>query len=124
MYNKYHEKGFDVVAISLDETPEDAQSYVDDNGIKWATLFPANEEERSWSHPLVKYYGVSGIPTAILVDQEGKVVHMNARDRALREELQRLLGEPAESAADTAAADEAAASEAGPRGPAGDDAGQ
>jgi peroxiredoxin len=99
MYNAYKDKGFDVLAISLDDTEEAAQKYVKDHGIKWATLFPASEAERSWSHPLVRYYGVNGIPTAILVDQQGKAVHMNARDAELRSELKRLLGEPAKAAA-------------------------
>jgi thiol-disulfide isomerase/thioredoxin len=99
MYNAYKDKGFDVLAISLDDTEEAAQKYVKDHGIKWATLFPASEAERSWSHPLVRYYGVNGIPTAILVDQQGKAVHMNARDAELRNELKRLLGEPAKAAA-------------------------
>ncbi|HYO25772.1 MAG TPA: hypothetical protein VEQ85_12585 [Lacipirellulaceae bacterium] len=40
---------------------------------------------------------MTGIPTAILIDQQGKVVHMEARDTALKDELQRLLGAPAEA---------------------------
>lgn len=99
MYNKYKDKGFDVVAVSLDRTPEAAESYVKENGIQWTTLFPKNEDDRYWNHPMVKHYGVTGIPTAILLDKDGKAVHMNARDEHLRDELQRLLGDPAESTA-------------------------
>ncbi len=97
MYSLYKDKGFDVVAISLDRTPEAAEQYVKDNGIKWATLFPSKEEDRYWNHPLAKYYGITGIPTAILVDQKGNAVHMNARGPLLQAELERLLGPPAEA---------------------------
>jgi thiol-disulfide isomerase/thioredoxin len=107
MYNLYKDKGFDVVAISLDRTPEAAEEYVKANGIKWTTLFPKNEDDRFWSHPLVKRYGVTGIPTAILLDKDGKAVNMNARGPILQEELARLLG-PADGAAAAPAADGAA----------------
>ena len=40
------------------------------------------------------YYGISGIPRAILVDRDGTVIHMNARGRILAEELRKILGEP------------------------------
>lgn len=99
MYNTYKDKGFDVVAVSLDRTQEAAERYIADNKIAWPTLFPAKEEDRFWSHPLVKYYGITGIPTAILVDQQGNVVSLEARGRALREMLAQLLGPPTGKAA-------------------------
>jgi thiol-disulfide isomerase/thioredoxin len=94
MYEKFKDKGFDVVAVSLDITAAAAERYVDENGIQWATLFPKDEERRRWDHPLAVRYGVVKIPTAILVDQEGKVVNLHAFGSVLREELERLLGEP------------------------------
>jgi thiol-disulfide isomerase/thioredoxin len=98
MYQKYHDKGFDVIAVSLDRTPEAAERYIEDNDIQWATLFPSKTEERYWNHPLVQHYGIGGIPTAILVDQEGRVVDMDARGSRLRELLVQFLGEPSEPA--------------------------
>ncbi|MBA3483308.1 MAG: TlpA family protein disulfide reductase [Pirellulales bacterium] len=96
MYEAYHDKGFEVLGVSLDETPEDAKKYKAEMKLPWDSLFPMNEAEREWSNPLVKHYGIGGIPTAILVDKDGKVVHMNARGENLPEELQRLLGDPVE----------------------------
>ena len=50
---------------------------------------------------------ITGIPTAILVDQEGKVVSLKARGRELDRLLVELLGEvepePAESDGDESA---------------------
>lgn len=98
MYNAYKDKGFDVVAVSLDDTRDQAEQFVKEHGIPWATLFPAEADEASMNHPMARYYGIVGIPTAILVDQKGNAVHMDARDEALRSELRRLLGEPAKAA--------------------------
>jgi thiol-disulfide isomerase/thioredoxin len=110
MYEAYHDKGFDVLGVSLDATPEAAEKYVADNKLPWQSIFPQKEDEREWQNPLVAYYGITGIPTAILVGKDGKVVNMNARGPVLGEELEKLLGPPTEKPADEkAAAEEAAA---------------
>jgi thiol-disulfide isomerase/thioredoxin len=109
MYEAYHDKGFDVLGVSLDKTPDAAKKYVAENKLPWDSLFPAKKADRFWNHPLAKHYGIGGIPTAILVDQQGKVVNMNARGEILGEELKRLLGEPApkKETAEAAASGEA-----------------
>jgi thiol-disulfide isomerase/thioredoxin len=94
MYQAYHDKGFDVVGISLDDKPEDAQKYIEQTGIPWVTLFNQDPAQRGWEHPLATYYGITGIPRAILVDQAGNVVSMMARGKNLETELRKLLGEP------------------------------
>jgi len=86
MYKKYHDKGFDVIGISLDNDRERLVAFLTKEQIPWATLF---EPPGGWDNPNANYYGVMGIPTVILVDKEGKVVSLNARG----EELGRLLGE-------------------------------
>ncbi len=102
MYKGYHDKGFEVLGVSLDATAEDAESYKKDMKLPWDSLFSPDENEREWNHPLARYYGITGIPTAILVDQQGRAVHMEARGPALREQLQALLGDPLEPPADDA----------------------
>jgi len=94
MYEAYHDRGFDVVGVSLDESKEQVESFIEENGVPWATLFPSDPEQREWRHPIADYYGISAIPTAILVDQKGQVVEMTARDAVLRTKLKELLGDP------------------------------
>jgi hypothetical protein len=57
-------------------------------------LFNQDPAQRGWEHPLATYYGITGIPRAILVDQAGNVVSMMARGKNLEAELRKLLGEP------------------------------
>ncbi|TWT52073.1 Thiol-disulfide oxidoreductase ResA [Thalassoglobus neptunius] len=92
MYEAYHDKGFEVVGISLDNDREALVEFVKDNDLNWVTLFEEAPELQGWDNPIARYYGISGIPTVILVDQSGKVVNLNARDEVLRTELARLLG--------------------------------
>ncbi|MEM9351574.1 MAG: TlpA disulfide reductase family protein [Planctomycetota bacterium] len=98
MYQAYREKGFDVVGINLDATEEQANSYIVQMELPWPNLFNQDEAAREWEHPMVVYYGVTGIPRAILVDREGKVVSMNARGPELERLLREQLGAPVASA--------------------------
>lgn len=97
LYEAYHDKGFDVLGVSLDLTKQDAERAMREDGIPWPSIFQEpdkNAVDPRFSKPLVRHYGIGGIPKAILVDQEGKVVHMEARGENLAKELQRLLGDP------------------------------
>ena len=93
-YEAYHEKGFDVVGVNLDKTEEQALAYIEQTKIPWKNLFSKDKDHRGWQHPMAVYYGVNGIPRAMLVDREGKVVSMQARGEELGTLLRKLLGEP------------------------------
>lgn len=97
----YSEKGFAIVGVNLDNTRDAYQAYVDAQELTWTNLMSDNDGERGWDNPLAVHYGVSGIPTAILVDKEGKVVSMSARGNSLNKLLADMLG-PVETAEDTA----------------------
>lgn len=92
----YQSKGFEIVGINLDNTLAACEKYVAQQELTWSNIFSDKDGERGWDAPLVQYYGVSGIPTAILVDQEGKVVSLRARGKELDRLLQDMLGDPVE----------------------------
>jgi len=100
MYEKYHERGFEIVGISLDRTREDLVAFVEAREIPWPVVY--GDEGPS---PTADYYGVMAIPTMILVGADGKVVSTEARGEALREHLGKLLG-PAEEPAGEGAGEE------------------
>ncbi len=88
-YDLYHAKGFDVVGISLDTDRVKLEKFIEEKGLPWPCLF---QDEAGWDHPLATYYGIMSIPAVILVNQEGKVVSLNARGPELGEQLTKLLG--------------------------------
>jgi len=108
MHKAYHDKGFAVLGVSLDAEAKDATKAVREMKLPWDSIFPEDEDQREFNHPLVRHYGINGIPTAILVDKEGRVVSLNARGEVLGEELKKLLGEPAEPAEEQETAETAA----------------
>lgn len=96
-YQQYHDKGFDVVGISLDppnDGIERVEKYVEQEKIPWAILYSTDGEANGWKHPMATYYGIQGIPAMMLVGQDGKVVTLSARGPELAERLRELLGDP------------------------------
>ncbi len=89
-YEKYHGQGFEVVAISLDQDRDALEKFVTDRKIPWPILFEPSEGD-GWQHPLATYYGISGIPTVILIGRDGNVITLNARGERLGEELDKIF---------------------------------
>jgi thiol-disulfide isomerase/thioredoxin len=99
-YEAYNKAGFEVVAISLDQAAKgkkEAAEYMATHKLPWTCLF--DEEPGKDRQPMSKYYGVFGIPLAILVDREGNVVSMQARGPELERLLKKYL-EPTDKGGD------------------------
>ena len=91
-YKKYHDKGFDVVAISLDRARAPLDKFIEKEEIPWAQLYDEDlQKGKGWNHPMAQHYGINAIPAAILVDKDGKVVSMKARGEELSKLLEKLL---------------------------------
>ena len=91
-YELYHDKGFEVVGISLDEKPEDAKDFIHTAELPWVTLMEPKEADRQWNTPACKQFGVRAIPGCFLIDQSGTVVSISAKGEELNSQLAKLLG--------------------------------
>jgi thiol-disulfide isomerase/thioredoxin len=89
LYATYHERGFDIVGISLDRNTNALTTYLKQQEIPWVTLY---EQDGGGVHPVAKQYGISAIPTMFFVDKEGKVLSLQARGAELRNLLEQHLG--------------------------------
>lgn len=86
-YDRYHDKGFEIVGVSCDKQPEELKKFVAAREIPWPIVY--NKDKPS---PSVKYYGITKIPTKILVGRDGKVISLNARGQKLKQELIGIFG--------------------------------
>jgi thiol-disulfide isomerase/thioredoxin len=72
-YNKYHDKGFEIVSVSLDEPrvgPELLQ-FLKNNNMTWDQIY----DGLYWKSAIAVQYGVHSIPCPVLVDGDtGKVI--------------------------------------------------
>lgn len=89
-YELYHDKGFEVVGISLDRDRAALEKFLVDEQTPWITLHDGDWKDNT----VATYYGVFGIPTVFLVDKEGKVLSTAARGPALGKLLEEQLGPP------------------------------
>jgi thiol-disulfide isomerase/thioredoxin len=91
-YKKYHARGFEVIGISLDEDKKALVDFVNERKIPWPILFEQSEGS-GWNHPMATKYGISGIPTVILVGRDGRVVSLDVRGEKLGQALDKLFAE-------------------------------
>jgi len=87
-YNKYKEKGFSVMGISLDDKEELWKKAIEEDKLPWAQLSdlkgPRNE--------IAVYYGINAIPMTLLIDPQGKIIAKGLRAEALDKKLVELFG--------------------------------
>ena len=81
VYEKYHDKGFDVIGVSLDEDAAVLREFITEQEIPWRQIF----DGQKWAGHLVQQYGVRGIPAPFLIDRKGKVISVKARGHLLSE---------------------------------------
>ena len=81
VYEKYHDKGFEVIGVSLDEDEAALRAYIKEHEMPWRHIF----DGQKWSGDLVQQYGVRSIPAPFLIDREGKVISVKARGSLLDE---------------------------------------
>lgn len=88
-YHHYHDKGFDVLGVSLDKDKERWLQAIEKDGLVWHHV----SDLQGWQNAAAKQYGVSSIPHTVLVDAEGKIIARNLRGPALTAKLQEIFGE-------------------------------
>ena len=94
LYEKYHAAGFEVLGYSVDQDLKALEKFEEERKLPWKTAseklsVEAKENGGKEYVNLSEYYGISAIPTMVLVGKDGKVVSTSARG----EELKRLLKE-------------------------------
>jgi peroxiredoxin len=77
VYNKYHDKGFEVIGISLDKKLEDLKKMVEEKKMPWPQYF----DGKGWGSEIGQYYGVNSIPEMWVVGKDGTVVSCKAQGK-------------------------------------------
>ena len=92
-YEKLHDRGFEVVGISLDDKESALRRFIKEKGIPW----PQHFDGKGWGNQFAVRYGIFGIPTQWLVDKRGNLRSTDARYNVESHVLP-LLNEPAPQA--------------------------
>ena len=74
-YKKYHNQGFDIVGVSLDEDRQKLLNFIKDNNMTWPQFF----DGQGWENKLAVKYGVQAIPATYLLDGNGVIIAKDLR---------------------------------------------
>ncbi|HMO31592.1 MAG TPA: TlpA disulfide reductase family protein [Lacibacter sp.] len=86
-FNKYKDKNFTILGVSLDKTKDAWVKAIADDGLNWYHM----SDLKFWNSEAVKLYGFNGIPYNVLLDPEGKIIADNLRGSALEQKLADVL---------------------------------
>lgn len=87
LYNKYKDKGFDVVGVSLDNNKEAWTAAIEKLGLPWKQM----SDLKGWNSDAARIYDVRAIPHTMLIDGSGNIVGRNMTAHEIDEQLQKLL---------------------------------
>ena len=93
-YDKYHQQGLEVVAVSLDEERSDLEKFVQAHAEPWPQIIFDKPGERGFENPLAKKYHVQSIPYMLIVGRDGKLLARGVRGSGIEAAVTEALGIP------------------------------
>jgi peroxiredoxin len=88
-YNKYRDRNFTVLGVSLDNPgKKDAWlAAIKKDSLEWTQV----SDLQSWNNAVAKQYSVRAIPQNFLIDPNGKIIGKNLRGEELNQKLEELF---------------------------------
>ncbi|MFK5981637.1 MAG: TlpA disulfide reductase family protein [Flavobacteriaceae bacterium] len=90
VYNEYHDKGLNIISVSLDKAGQKERwiKAIEDDKMNWHHV----SNLQGWNEPIAKMYSVRSIPATFLLDEKGNIIAKNLRGNALDAKIASLLG--------------------------------
>jgi thiol-disulfide isomerase/thioredoxin len=88
-YQKLHEKGFEILGISLDEDKAAMEAALKKHEMTWAQYF----DGAGWKNKISTSFGITSIPATFLIDKKGLLRETGLRGEALAAGVEKLLTE-------------------------------
>ena len=89
-YEKYHDRGFEVIGVSLDEDLGALAKFQEENKLPWLQIIGEKDGD-DVKFPLAEKYGINAIPSMFLVGKDGKVLASELSNEQLNKKLDELL---------------------------------
>lgn len=89
VYNKYKDRNFTIIGVSLDKADGKADwlAAIKNDGLTWTQV----SDLKFWNNKAAALYYVSAIPSNFLVDPSGKIIGKNLRGDDLDNKLKEVL---------------------------------
>jgi thiol-disulfide isomerase/thioredoxin len=89
IYEKYKNKGFTIYSVSIDHNRDNWLAAIEKDKLTWKNHVSSLQ---GWQTPILKEYGVNGVPFTVLLDKEGKIIETNLRGEHLENKLREIFG--------------------------------
>lgn len=86
-YQKFKDRNFEVISISLDTEKEAWMNAIHKDGMPWINV----SDLQGWKNAAAVQYGVRAIPQTFLIDPKGMIVATNLRGENLEKALDKLI---------------------------------
>lgn len=86
LYREFHAKGFEILGVSLDESPEAVDEFRKKTNLPWRMVMNESPEGA-----IGKRFRLTAIPALYFVDRTGKVAQLDMRGDDMRVTIERLL---------------------------------
>ncbi len=87
LYKEFHDKGLNIIGVSLDKDATKWKEAIAKDGLTWAQV----SNLKFWDEPIAKLYGVQSIPATFILDAEGNIVAKDLRGDELKAKIKELL---------------------------------
>jgi len=87
VYNQYHDKGLEIISISLDKKKEDWIAAIAADQMDWHHI----SSLAYFSDPIAKQYNINAIPATFILDENGTIVAKDLRGPALGAQIAKML---------------------------------
>ena len=88
IYEKYHDKGFEIFSVSLDKTHAAWVKAIKDDRLVWPNHV---SDLNGWTSSAGAAYGIMSVPSTVLVDREGRIIARNLRGPELEQAVAAAL---------------------------------
>ncbi|MEI6312679.1 MAG: TlpA disulfide reductase family protein [Bacteroidota bacterium] len=88
IYSQFHDKGFNILGVSLDDKAADWKEAIATDSLTWNHV----SDLKGWESKAAKDFAIQAIPQTILIDANGTIIARNLNNEELTAKLSSLLG--------------------------------
>lgn len=87
LYDEFHEKGLEIIGVSLDTDKVAWEKAIKKDGLVWVNI----SSLKGWECDVVRLYNITGVPSLFILDEYNNIMATGLRDEQLRTFLEENL---------------------------------
>lgn len=87
LYDEFHDKGLEIIGVSLDTDGESWKKAIEKDGLTWINV----SSLKGWECETIRLYSVSGVPSLFVLDEYNNIIATGLRGEQLKVFLQENL---------------------------------